>query len=295
MILNGIKKLQALLKALSLSVLLILTGVTKGNAQDVSINHILAQNFDATNQTLEIITPEDWRSQNVLIGWQKIDGNTYAQYYYVSRGSNIINVAKSNQWSGQIKLLGTNDPRIKSKIKPTSFIDSFKIFLSPNPITPGSINFDLGYSIGNLPFRHVLTGVFLCLSVLCFFWKDKKLMLALFIAFTVCCYIQSLRQIKNQVDQVKTIHANHNQITPFEGFEQFYNVCDKEIDNETWRLQPLSGVFNSYAKYRLANKAFAPVNKNTGRQPSYLITPKPGNRSPIITNQGVSLVNLKNK
>jgi len=290
----GIKKLQALSKGIRYSLfLLLLIAAYPSYSQQPNVNHLLASNFTTVGNVIEITTPPDWVSQQVLIGWKRSDQVTYAQMFYVPRGTSAVHLSKYNAWSGNIEVVATTDNRLSAQVVPKSWSHNIEFFLSPNQLTPGSINFDLGYTIGNTPFSHILFGLFALISLVVFGIRRKEFLLSLLIGFLIVWGMLDARQIKNHMDQISLFQSNNNQLTPFEGFDNFYDSCDTMIGDETWRLQPLSGVWNSYAKYRLAEKTYAPVNKKTGREPSLLVTPKPNKRKPLITNQGVSLVRLK--
>lgn len=291
---HGIKKLLVLSRAVSF-IFCILLGINNTFSQKPNISHVLVTNFVADGHVVEITAPTEWIGHQVVIAWKNKEQQTYAHPFFIKKGKSTIRINDLDGWRGNIDVLATTDNRLSAHVVPKRWTHDIEFFMKPNLLTPGSINFDNGYKFGGIQFSYLMIALLLLISGLCFVLKKKRFYTCLLIGFLVVWYLLDVRQIKNHLDRNTIYKENSYQLSPFEGFESFYDNCKTTIKDDTWRLQPLSGVWNSYAKYRLAGLKYAPVNKKTGREPEFLITPKPNKREQLITNQGVALVRLKKK
>jgi len=288
-ILHGIKKLPLLLGS-SLTVFGFLIFTSQGaQSQTNRLNHVLAQNFEPIGQGIKINTPTNWKSQNILIGWQTQSGQQYSEQVLLTNGKNII-IPKQG-WDEPIRVLATNIQGLQSEIISLNFSYKFSAFLKSNPISPGSINFDLGYTFGNIKFSIILYALLLISALLSIVLVKKSCTKALSIGLVVAFFFLNLRQIKNQIDVIQNFNINQKQIPPFEDLESFFDNCQTTVGPSSWSIEKLPGVWNSYAKYSMAANPYLPKPKSQKSKATYLITNKnPKNANIVRQARGIKLI-----
>ena len=260
-------------------------------SQSNALNIALAQNFQADGNVLEMFAPPNFVEKNIFIGWQNTNGQQFSEQVYIRKGKNII--FPKTGWEGNIQILATNAQGIEAKIIDEEIGHLFSVFLNPNLLTPGSINFDLGFHLGKYKLSNILLLIFLLGSIIFYFTIIRSVQSALLIGFILAFIILDARQIKNHFDIIKTFHASNNEITPFEGLDLFFNDCEDIIDKSLVQIDKLPGVWNSYSKYNLAARPMIPKKNLDKLQPDYLLTYKQNTNGQIIMqSRGIKLVKL---
>lgn len=258
-------------------------------SQSSSLNISLAQNFQADGHILEIIAPHDFIDQNIIIGWQNTNGQQFSEQIRLKSGKNII-FPKAG-WNGNIQVLATNIQRLEAKIVEENFGHKFSAFLSPNLMTPGSINFDRGFYLGKYMLSNILLVILLLASLIFYFIKKRSIQSALLFGSIVSFLVLDARQIKNQFDIINTFNHSKKEISPFEGLGPFFKNCEATIGEDIWKLNKLPGVWNSYAKYNLAAKSMIPKKNINNLKPNYLITNTPNAKGQILLqSRGIKLI-----
>lgn len=291
MISSGTRKLRLSLKVSLAFLIFLIFSMQSLLSQTNRLDHILAQNFEARGQVLELSTPSNWKTKPILIGWQTQSGQQFSEQVLLTTGKNII-IPKQG-WTQPISMLATNVQGLQIRIRPSNFATKFLAFLKPNPITPGSINFDLGYRFGNTSLSLILFGLFCISAILFFLLNQKSVTVAISLGLVVAFFCLNLRQIKNQVDVIQNFNDNQKQIPPFESLEDFFDNCQATIGPSSWTIEKLPGVWNSYAKYSLAANEYKPnsIPQNSGA--TYLITNNTTrNQNVVIQSNGVKLIKL---
>lgn len=291
MISNGTKKLHPLLKVSIATFGFLVFCTLSLNSQTQRIDHIQAQNFEATGQVIELTTPNNWKLQPIIIGWQTQSGQEYSEQVLISNGKNII--TPNEGWNGTIRVLATNVQGLQTRIVPYNLNSKLIAFLTLRPMSRGRINFDEGYTFGNTKLSTILFCLLFVTGIIFIFLLRKSVTVAIAMGLIVAFYCLNLRQIKNQVDVIQNFKINQQQIPPFEGLEHFLDSCQATVGPASWTIEKLPGVWNSYAKYSMATNEYIPNSNPENSNAAFLITNNDSRNSNVVNQvRGIKLIKI---
>lgn len=263
----------------------------------IDVKNLIASNFLADENVLELNIPHQMTNISFYVAWADMENKQNVILVTSKAGKQIIDLRTNPNWKGQIKVLAISLNGVKGKLTKPTIADEFRIFFNPEMITPRTINFLDGYSLFSIQFRYILYGIFFLFTLIITFLTKIPFYKSCLLGFLVAWVVLDLRNIRNHAFVHSQCVQSDHQISPFNDLPIFMDKVDDSINNAVWSKETLSGVYNSYAQYRLADRPFLKFMKRPAKEGkekvNVVITNTPKTRPTLVEYNGFYLTKSK--
>jgi len=232
----------------------------------------LATNFSAQGNVIELDIPPRMDGTVFLIVWNT-EHEQYYKKFFARAGTHCYEMRDLPSWQGHLNVVGITLPEVSGRIKKPTFFDEIDMFLEPERITLGTINFVPAHTLFGWSWNTVLLLVFLISAVCCATFKRKPFVVSVFLGFLVSWGMMDLRIMYNHAAVVYKMEKDQQGALSLTDVKVFADRASEIIGRATWGLGPLDGFASRFLRYRLAEHQYVPAGP--GRSPAFWITQDP--------------------
>ena len=240
------------------------------SAQDIPA---LSSDFLAQGKVIELTIPPSLDGNSFLVAW----GSTappYTKMFRARAGTHSYEMRDDPRWQGHIAVMGTTLRSLASGgIKSPAFSDEIDMFLAPERIGLGTVNFMLGHTLLGWTWNTCLL-VILILSALCFaVFRKSSPGLSLVLGFFVAWAMMDLRTIYDHFMIVSKTDVAHQGMYGVTDLKVFTDRASDLIGGSTWSRELLDPISDTFVRYSFAEHRYVPAEAQ--ESPDFLVTRDP--------------------
>ncbi len=207
-----------------------------------------------------------------MITWVTSAGQRGGVWHVTRSGRHCYEVRHRPEWEGQIEAVAITLDGVAGRVKAPTLRDEVDMFLAPERITPSTVNALIGHTLFVWRWEVIVLliamggGLFL-------FLRKARMALALVWGFLIAWGVMDLRAVYDHAATVFEMEAHHPDAPPLTRAKVFADRAEAMIGGATWSHEPLTGVVNSYVRYRLAEHPLVAIDASPPS--TFLITQQP--------------------
>lgn len=217
--------------------------------------HVVAANFEARGQVLELDIPPEMDGVRFAIGFENNYSPQYIALLPARAGRHAYEMRHFPGWRGTIKYVAVTLTGVQGRVKKPSLWDELDIFSQPERITPSTMNVLTGHTLFARPWNDFLLFAACVSAVVISRFEKKPLALSLALGFLVAWGLLDLRTI---LDHAVIVHQKERfgqGMPPLTDMKVFADRASAIIRDGTWDHGPLE-VGTKLLRYRLAEHQF---------------------------------------
>lgn len=245
----------------------------RASAQELRATNVLSRSFDSGGNVVELDVPEGLDGKGFGIVWVAADGTRGGTWHVARGGRHCYEVRDHPEWEGRIQLVAVTLDGVPGRTRRPTFRDELDIFLDPNRIRPSTVNFLAGHTLFGRRWEALLLALTFGAGVVLTVCR-RQTTTSLVWSFMIAWGAMDLRSTWDHLAAVLEVEARNLDLPPLMSARPFVDRAAEIVGGDTWSVEPLTGVVQSYVRYRLAEKPFVPLE--AAAKSVFLITQQPG-------------------
>lgn len=234
--------------------------------------YALATNVSLDGVVIELDVPPNLDGVSFLIVWTTADGQLTVDTR-ARAGRHSYEMRQYPRWRGSAQAVAITLPDTPGRLKKPTLSDEIDMFLEPERMAPGTVNFLAGHTLFGWSWDTFLL-LTVPIAVLVFARSKKRpIILSVVFGFLVSWTLMDLRNVYDHVAVAYKMEKYDLGMFPLEGLKQFSDRASEMIGPSTWGSGQVDGIFGSYLQYRLAEHRYVP--QGVAGPPDFWITRDP--------------------